>query len=110
MTAAHRLRWLATLRRHGAPLLCTALGACAGSGEGLDGNGRPLDEAPTPGTRSPFEQIQDTIFTPVCTQCHAGASAPLALRLDAGNSYALLVNVPSVQVPSLLPFFCPLLQ
>jgi hypothetical protein len=31
-----------------------------------------------------------------------GAGAPQGLRLDAGNSYALLVNVPSAQVPSLL--------
>lgn len=31
-----------------------------------------------------------------------GAGAPTGLRLDAGNSYALLVNVPSTQVPALL--------
>jgi hypothetical protein len=36
----------------------------------------------------------------VCTVCHAGAQAPLGLRLDAGASYAMLVSVPSVQVPA----------
>lgn len=77
--------------------------ACsAGSGEGLDENGRPLSEG---GGDSPlaatFSSIQDNVFTPICTGCHAGASAPLGLRLDATNSYALLVGVPSVEVPEL---------
>jgi hypothetical protein len=31
-----------------------------------------------------------------------GAGAPLGLRLDAGNSYALLFNMPSMQVPGIL--------
>ena len=34
--------------------------------------------------------------------CHSGANAPQGLRLDAGNSYALLVNVASAEVPGLL--------
>jgi hypothetical protein len=42
------------------------------------------------------------VFTPNCTGCHVGAGAPTGLRLDAGNSFALLVNVASTQVPSLL--------
>ena len=82
--------------------LCTtcALGACAGNGDGLDENGRPLEG--DAGTLQPtFQSIQDRVFTPVCTGCHAGASAPLGLRLDAGASYALLVNASSVEVPSL---------
>jgi hypothetical protein len=54
------------------------------------------------GTLQPtFQSIQDNVFTPVCTGCHAGASAPLGLRLDEGSSYALLVNTSSVEVPSL---------
>jgi Bacterial Ig-like domain len=83
------------------------LAACTpGDGVGLDANGRPADETgagqppPVVGVND-FKLIQDTIFTPVCTACHAGASAPVGLRLDAGNSYAALVNVPSVQVSSL---------
>jgi hypothetical protein len=78
-----------------------ALGACAGNGDGLDENGRPLEEA-DPGTLQPtFQSIQDRIFTPACTGCHAGAAAPLGLRLDEGSSYALLVNASSVEVPAL---------
>jgi len=93
-----------------APLvLCAgaALAGCAGNGEGLDASGRPVGEGgggtpPPPSTQASFQQIQDTIFTPICTACHAGAAAPLGLRLDAGNSYALLVNVPSVEAPAIL--------
>jgi hypothetical protein len=42
------------------------------------------------------------IFDSRCTSCHSGASAPQGLRLDASNSYANLVDVPSNEVPSLL--------
>jgi Ca2+-binding RTX toxin-like protein len=45
-------------------------------------------------------QIQP-IFTGHCVDCHAGASAPHGLKLDALNSYAKLVNVTSSEVPSL---------
>jgi hypothetical protein len=83
-------------------VLCTtcALGACAGNGDGLDENGRPLEE--DSGALEPtFQSIQDRVFTPICTTCHAGAAAPLGLRLDEGASYALLVNASSVEVPAL---------
>ena len=78
-----------------------ALVACsAGNGEGLDQNGQPIPI--TPPANSDFQEIQDTIFTPICAQCHIGANAPQGLRLDAANSYALLVNVPSTEVPGLM--------
>jgi hypothetical protein len=79
----------------------TLVAGCAGNGEGLDENGRPLGDG-NGGSTALFTQIQDTIFTPVCTGCHVGAAAPRGLRLDAGNSFALLVNVPSSEVPSVL--------
>lgn len=81
-------------------LLC----ACAGNGEGLDENGRPVDEGSDDGgpVTADFASIQDRVFTPICTACHAGAAAPLGLRLDEGASYAMLVGVASVQVPELL--------
>lgn len=83
-------------------LSLSSLTGCGGSGEGLDQNGRP----PTPqsaGTvlTANFTSIQTNVFTPVCTACHAGATAPRGLRLDADNSYALLVGVASVEVPGL---------
>lgn len=81
-------------------MMC-ALAACAGNGDGLDENGRPAGE--DSGTLQPtFQSIQALVFTPVCTGCHAGAAAPLGLRLEEGASYALLVNAPSVEVPSLM--------
>ena len=76
--------------------------ACAGNGEGLDVNGRPI--VPGGGTiplSADFESLQANIFTPICSVCHEGASAPEGLRLDADNSYNLLVGVPSTEVPSL---------
>jgi methionine-rich copper-binding protein CopC len=80
------------------------LAACAGNGIGLDQSGRPL--LPDGGNGGPltadFASIQDHVFTPICTVCHAGGSAPQGLRLDAANSYALLVGVPSTEVPSIL--------
>lgn len=81
------------------------LAACGGggSGEGLDANGRPLSEGEDPsGPLLPnFRSIQSHVFTPRCTGCHAGATAPRGLRLDATNSYALLVGVSAGEVPAL---------
>ncbi|HSG63732.1 MAG TPA: hypothetical protein VLD39_01985, partial [Gammaproteobacteria bacterium] len=68
---------------------CALLGAC-GSGDGFEAVGGGMLE-PT------FASIQANVFTPICEQCHAGAGAPEGLRLDAANSYALLVGVPSQQ-------------
>jgi methionine-rich copper-binding protein CopC len=77
------------------------LASCtAGDGTGLDAGGRPLPPGPPPS--DDFQQIQDTIFTPICSGCHQGANAPQGLRLDAGNSYALLVSVASAEVPGLM--------
>jgi len=77
------------------------LAACtAGNGVGLDANGQPIPIVPP--AQSQYQEIQDTVFTPICTQCHIGAGAPHGLRLDASNSYALLVNVARDEVPTLL--------
>jgi hypothetical protein len=78
-----------------------AMAACtAGDGAGLDQNGQPIPTNPV--ATSDFQQIQDTIFTPICTACHIGANAPQGLRLDAANSYAMIVNVASSEVPGLM--------
>ena len=78
--------------------------ACSpGSGEGLDSNGNPI----TPGTQpiplsADFVSIQANIFTPNCalSGCHAGTSAPLGLRLDAGNSFGNIFNKTSNENPA----------
>lgn len=92
------------------PTLFLLAGCGSGSGDGLDGNGQPPPPPPPtappppppPPANTDFQRIQDTIFTPSCTGCHAGANAPRGLRLDAANSYAMLVNVASGEVPALL--------
>lgn len=79
------------------------MAACtAGSGRGLDANGRPIGEAPDPGDLPTLANVQARVFTPVCVQCHAGANAPVGLRLDEANAFNDLVNVPSQQVNNLL--------
>jgi methionine-rich copper-binding protein CopC len=80
------------------------LGGCAGNGVGLDANGNPIgsgSSAPA-ALSADFQSIQDNVFTPICTRCHIGANAPEGLQLDAAHSYALLVGVPSAEVPSVL--------
>jgi hypothetical protein len=85
-------------------LAAAALSGCAGNGSGLDANGNPT--TPGGGGSSPltadFQSIQDNVFTPICTRCHIGASAPQGLQLDADHSYALLISVPSTEQPSVL--------
>jgi hypothetical protein len=89
-------------------VLCIGLGlldACVGSGSGLDANGNPIgsdSSAPTTALTADFQSIQDNVFTPICTRCHSGANAPEGLQLDQAHSYALLVGVPSAEVPSTL--------
>lgn len=84
-------------------LACAAfLAGCAGSGAGLDPSGRPAGNGGATGPLvADFDSIQQHVFSPICSVCHAGATAPKGLRLDATNSYALLVGVPSTEVPTL---------
>lgn len=85
-------------------LAAAALYGCAGNGNGLDSNGNPI--TPGSGSSGPltadFQSIQDNVFTPICTKCHIGASAPEGLQLDATHSYALLVGVASSEQPAVL--------
>jgi methionine-rich copper-binding protein CopC len=85
-------------------LLLVCVGGCAGNGQGLDQNGQPISgSGGGNGTiTADFQSIQDNVFTPICSKCHIGASAPEGLQLDAGHSYNLLVGVPSVEQPGLL--------
>jgi hypothetical protein len=78
-----------------AALLCALLCAC-GSGDGFAIGGANGALQPK------FSSIQANIFTPICEQCHSGATAPRGLRLDAANSYALLVGVASSEEPGVL--------
>jgi hypothetical protein len=85
----------------GAAVLFVA--ACNGNGEGLDANGQPLGSGSGMVPLSAdFASIQANIFTPICSVCHIGGGAPEGLRLDAADSYNLLVGVPSTEVPGVL--------
>jgi methionine-rich copper-binding protein CopC len=77
---------------------------CAGNGEGLDQNGQPITPGGSGGgpVTADFQSIQENVFTPICSKCHIGASAPEGLQLDASHSYNLLVGVPSAERPDLL--------
>jgi len=87
-------------RQHVAGLAALALAGCAGNGEGLDAGGRPVGEGGADGPLvATFESIQAHVFTPLCTGCHAGATAPQGLRLDATSSYDLLVGIASNEAP-----------
>ncbi|MCH8250370.1 MAG: CHRD domain-containing protein [Proteobacteria bacterium] len=50
-----------------------------------------------------LSQIQTQVFTPICSACHSGigGALPGVMNLTAGNSFTSLVNVPSIEVPSL---------
>ncbi len=71
-------------------------GGGGGGGAGGGGGGGGTTLLPT------FESIQAQVFDQLCINCHIGASAPLGLRLDDTNSFALLVGVASVQNSALL--------
>jgi hypothetical protein len=82
------------------------LAACSGGGDSYGSDDGGGAGAPPPLLVATFESIQANVFTPICVECHAGASAPLGLRLDETNSYGLLVGVSSVEqlgVPRVAP-------
>ncbi len=91
-------------RTWAALLLLSGAAGCAGNGKGLDQNGQPISAGGTSSgpITADFQSIQDNVFTPICSKCHIGASAPEGLQLDAAHSYNLLVGAPSNEQPNLL--------
>ena len=64
-------------------------------GDGTFGVATP----PPPSTTATFSELQELIFTPRCADiCHFQPGAPQGLDLTPANAYAMLVNVPSVEV------------
>jgi hypothetical protein len=99
-------RFIIRRRRYAAVGLVGAwLCGCSGSGAGLDSNGQPSSGSSSGGPlplSADFDAIQANVFTPICSVCHIGATAPQGLRLDAAHSYSLLVNIASTEVPGIL--------
>lgn len=88
-------------------LLAVLIGitACTGNGVGLDANGQPLTAGSTSSSgpiTADLASIEAHVFTPICSKCHIGASAPEGLQLDAAHAYDFLVGVPSNENPSRL--------
>jgi hypothetical protein len=86
-------------------LLLSACAAGSGDGDGGDGDrggGGGGGGGGDPPIEATLESIQENVFSAVCTNCHVGAAAPQGLRLEEGMSHAMLVNVPSTEVPSIL--------
>jgi len=83
----------------------TCLASCgAGSGVGLDDNGRPINETAQPpipdeqpdGIKPNLTSIQEHVFTPICSSCHGGVSPAAGQDLSSiENSIENLINVDS---------------
>lgn len=100
--------------------IATLVTACgAGSGDGLDKNGRPITASSSSISSSvssenssssvasnngaTLAKVQEEVFGAICIQCHIGGAAPLGLRLDSeDNSFEFLVDVASVEQPTVL--------
>lgn len=63
----------------------------------------PTAPDPMPDPSATFTRVQNEVFTPTCalSGCHGSAFPQSELVLAAGQSYAMLVGRPSVQLPSL---------
>lgn len=61
------------------------------------GGGEPIDQSAT------FTRVQNEIFTPTCARlgCHDTIGQQSQMVLVSGRAYAQIVNVPSVEMPSL---------
>ncbi|CAM3660708.1 hypothetical protein [Roseateles saccharophilus] len=80
--------------------LLVGMAGCGGGG-GYGGSSGSPGTDPNPPMTATFASIQSHVFTPICSACHAGAAAPQGLKLDVANSYMMLVNVASAEVPSI---------
>jgi fibronectin type 3 domain-containing protein len=63
----------------------------------------PMPNCPAGAFDGSLGCLQDLIFTPTCSGCHAGASPPQGLSLDSlSNTRAMTVNMSSAEQPSVL--------
>ncbi len=62
------------------------------------GGNEPIDQSAT------FTRVQNEIFTPTCAAigCHDRIGRQQGLQLNAGQAYASIVGVASVEMPSLM--------
>ncbi len=104
-TAPYSVQWDTTKVADGqATLTATATDVDNGVGTSAPVTVTVANGAPAATTLS---QIQAAVFTPVCTGCHNGSqppggALPGSQNLTNGNSFANIVNVPSLEQPTLL--------
>ncbi len=87
-------------------LLVPFLLSCAGDGTGLDENGMPIRDAPpvpVPGPSVTLSGHVQPILSTNCalSGCHAGSTPVLGQDLSVGRTFSSVVEVPSLEVPSL---------
>lgn len=78
-------------------ILLTACGELNTSTSPGLGGGDPIDPTAT------FTRVQNEIFTPTCASlgCHDPLGQQSQMILTSGRAYAMIVNVPSVEMPNL---------
>ncbi|MEX0708022.1 MAG: Ig-like domain-containing protein, partial [Woeseia sp.] len=81
------------------------LTAEAEDGAGNVGVSAGVDVTVQNGAAVTLTQIQNQVFTPICSGCHTGPTSntlPSGMNLSTtADSFAALVDVPSIQVPSI---------
>ena len=60
----------------------------------------PVEEPPQP-VVSAFSEIQTTVFSPICAECHGAVRMSAGLQLNSQSSFAAIVGVRSTQNSSL---------
>jgi hypothetical protein len=87
-------------------ILVTFLLGCAGDGTGLDENGMPIRDGsppPVPGPSVTLSGHVQPVLSANCalSGCHVGPNPVLGQDLTVGRTFSNIVDVPSVEVPSL---------
>jgi len=98
-------------------LICLAamsllIGCGAGSGQGLDEHGNPIDDDPGGGNggnggasgnpNATLAWLQSNVFSGECTQCHTGAGAPLGVNWSSESDSCANVGRTSGEMPPLV--------
>ena len=101
--APYAVSWDTTTAAAGSvSLTAQALDAAGNAGTSAAVAVTVANAAPPPAQS--FAQLQTQIFTPICSGCHTGVGTTLpgSMNLTAGNAFASLVNVASVEQPTLM--------
>ena len=99
--APFNLQWDTTSSGNGSIALTATASDSAGNPLSASAVDVTVSNAAPPTT---LTQLQTQFFTPICSVCHTGIGSglPGSQNLTAGNAYSNIVNVSSVEQPSLL--------